>query len=286
MSDIDYEAIARDAGLKRVGARPPLGEYLAEIWRRRAFAYSLAKFRIQASLNESRLGLGWIVLQPLLNAALYGLVFGFIMSSSSRPENFIAFLVVGVFTFQFFAQSFSQGARSITGNSGLVRSLSFPRMLMPIAQVLQELIELIPMVLVMGIIVAGTGEAITWKWLLVIPVYALMAMFNLGVALIAARLTVHLRDVTQMIPLISRLIFYSSGIFYSLELVLADNPPWMLTVAQLNPVHDYIALVRNFMIAGPELEPLVWIVAVGGAFVTLAIGIVFFWRAEERYGRD
>jgi len=288
VTDINYGAIARDAGLHRVGARAPLGRYLAEIWQRRAFAASLARYRIQASLHESRLGLGWIVLRPILMAAVYGLIFGIILPRDTRPEDvaFVPFLVVGVFIFEFFSKSFSAGARSITGNMGLVRSLSFPRMLLPVSQIIQQVFELVPMLIVMGVIVLCFGIPLTWSWLLVIPAMMLMTMFNLGVALIAARLTVHIRDVTQVIPIITRLIFYASGIFYSLELVLADQPPWMLTVAQLNPVHDFIALVRSFVLGGPELPPLVTIMALTASVVTLVLGIVFFWKAEERYGRD
>ncbi|WP_234986511.1 ABC transporter permease [Demequina sp. NBRC 110055] len=288
MTPTDYEAIARDAGLERVGARPPLGQYLAEMWRRRAFATSLAKFRIQAQMSENRLGLAWVVLNPLLMAALYGTIFGIILPRETRPDgvNFVPFVIVGVFIFQFFSKSFADGAKSITGNASLVRSLNFPRMLLPLALIIQQLIELIPMLLVMGIIVLGFGEPLTWWWLLVIPTMLLMAMFNLGIALLAARLTVHIRDLTQVIPLITRLFFYASGIFYSLEEVLSDQPEWMLWVAQVNPVHDYITIVRDLILGGINAPGWMWFVASGAAVVTLAVGIVFFWRAEERYGHD
>jgi len=288
VSDSDISAIARDAGLKQVGARPPLGSYLAETWRRRAFAMSLARYRLEASLHESRLGLGWIVLRPLLNAAIYGTVFGLIMDRSSRPGDipFIPFLVVGVFVFEFFSKSFGSGAKAITGNAGLVRSLTFPRLLLPLSQIIQFIIELVPMLIVMAIIVAAFGVPITWTWLLVIPLMGLMTMFNFGVALIAARLTVHLRDVAQIIPLVTRLFFYGSGIFYSLDLVLADNPAWMLTVAHLNPVGGFIGLTRLFVLGGPEVSTLLWVATLVSPFVTMAFGVVFFWRAEEKYGRD
>lgn len=288
MSDSDIGAIARSAGLEQVGARPPLGAYLAETWRRRAFAMSLARYRLEASLHESRLGLGWIVLRPILNAAIYGTVFGLIMDRSSRPGDipFIPFLVVGVFIFEFFSKSLGSGAKAITGNAGLVRSLTFPRLLLPLSQIIQYVIELLPMLIVMAIIVLAFGAPLTWSWLLIIPLMFLMTLFNFGVALIAARLTVHLRDVAQIIPLITRLFFYGSGIFYSLDLVLADNPPWLLTIAHLNPVGGFISLSRLFVLGGPEASTLVWVVTLASGFVTMAAGIVFFWRAEEKYGRD
>jgi teichoic acid transport system permease protein len=108
----------------------------------------------------------------------------------------------------------------------------------------------------------------------------------MGVALISARLTVHFRDMTQIIPLITRIMFYSSGIFYSLDQVLADKPDWLLTLAQLNPVHDFITLVRSAMLTGYGATTLEWTVAIGSGVVTLLVGVIYFWRAEERYGRD
>ncbi|WP_062518261.1 ABC transporter permease [Demequina gelatinilytica] len=287
MTDIDYPALAREAGLPRVGARQPLPAYLKETWERRHFAMRLARYRIEAQLSQNRLGLFWVVLNPLLQAAVYGFVFGLIMDRGSRAGlNFIPFLVTGFFCFQFFSNSFNQGAKSITGNASLVRSLGFPRILLPLSAVFRNVYELVPMMVVLSFILVGFGERPSWTWLLVPPILFLFGMFNVGVALIAARLTVHLRDVTQMVPIITRLVLYMTGIFYSLEQVLADNPPWMLTLAQLNPVHDYIQLVRTMVLEGQEVNTLIVVMAFVGAIGFFIAGIVFFWSAEERYGRD
>jgi teichoic acid transport system permease protein len=285
VKNIDYEKIAADAGLERVGARAPLGEYLKELWERRHFAYTLARFRIQATMSENRLGLGWIVIRPIFTAIIFGTIFGVIMTSDSRPKNFVPFLVAGVFIFEYFSKSFGDGAKSITNNASLVRSLNFPRMLLPLASVLQQVFELVPIMGVMTLIILLFGEPITWSWLLVPVILALMTMFNLGVALIAARLTVHLRDVTQIIPLITRILFYSSGIFFSLELVLAKHPA-LLQLAPLNPLHDFITLVRAQMVTGNVASPLMWLVTIASSILVFVIGVIFFWRAEERYGRD
>jgi teichoic acid transport system permease protein len=281
----DYEAIAREAGLQRVGARPPLFAYLKEFWNRRHFAYALARYRIQASYGDNRFGLAWVVLQPIFQACVYGLVFGLIMPKSSRPENFIPFLVAGVFIFRYFASSFTGGASSITGNASLVRSLSFPRMLLPFAHVLKKLFELIPIMFVLCVILVIFGEPVRWTWFIVVVILALMTVFNTGIALIAARLTVHFADTQMFLPYIIRLLFYASGIFYSLEVVLAGRHT-LLTIAELNPVHSFIGLVRAQMVTGMPQNSTMWLVAVGSAVVTFTLGVIFFWQAEEEYGRD
>ncbi|MFN3865676.1 MAG: ABC transporter permease [Demequina sp.] len=285
MTTTDLEAYAHENGLERVGARPSLPTYLAQAWRRRDFASTMARYRLQASMSENRLGMGWVVLKPILNAALFGTIFGFILDSSTRPDNFVAFIVVGFFIFEYFAKTLSGGSNAIVGAQSLVRSLSFPRILLPVAIVIRQFVELVPMLIVMALILIAFGEPVTWWWLMIVPVMLLMTMFNLGVALITARLTVHVRDLSQIIPLVSRVVFYTSGIFFSLEKVLADKPE-ILTLARLNPIHDFIALVRGYMVSGNEIYPFMWWVAIVASIVTFVFGVVFFWKGEERYGRD
>ena len=99
-------------GLARVGARPPLGEYLRQVWLRRQFIVSLAQFRIEAENQRNRLGMLWVVIKPLLEAAVYGTVFGLLLGSDSRPPHFVEFLIIGIFMFQFFSSTFSAGAHA------------------------------------------------------------------------------------------------------------------------------------------------------------------------------
>jgi len=283
----DYGELALSHGLSRVGSRPPLGAYIKETWKRRAFALTLARYRIEAANQQNRLGLAWVVIRPLLNALVYGVIFGVVLKQqeSVGAVNYIPFLIVGVFIFEYFSDAFSDGSKAITSNEALVKSLSFPRILLPISTVLQAIYELVPMVLVMFVIVLISGEPITWAWFLVIPILILMTFFNAGVAFIAARITVHFRDFRQIVPFITRLFFYSTGVFFALDAYLAPYPD-VLFVARLNPVHDFIALVRGALIENAVILPLYWIVTAIAAVVFFVGGFIYFWRAEEQYGRD
>ncbi|MEA5116271.1 MAG: ABC transporter permease, partial [Propionicimonas sp.] len=73
MSLAEYAA---RSGLHRVGARPSLGSYLKQTWERRDFIVAMAQSRLRAQLEGNRLGIGWLLLQPVLTAAIYGLIFG------------------------------------------------------------------------------------------------------------------------------------------------------------------------------------------------------------------
>jgi teichoic acid transport system permease protein len=285
-------ARAAEYGLVQLGGRPPLGGYIRELWTRRHLTWEFAKSRFRAQNEANRLGMGWVVLNPLIQAGVYGLVFGLIMPSDTRPENYPAFLVVGVFTFSFFSSCFADGAKSLISNRGMVRALHFPRAVLPLATVLQKLLELVAMVVVMAIIVMFTGEAPDVDWLLIIPAYALMALFCGGVAFLAARLTVHMRDITQLIPFITRLFFYMSGIFFIIGERFADRGI-LGQLLELNPLNIYISLIRYSMLEGLrgaengiELSAATWALAGGYGVTLFVVGFIFFWQAEGLYGRD
>lgn len=277
---------ATNAGLTRVGGRAPLGSYLAEVWSRRAFIIALAQFRIEAENGRNRLGMSWVVLRPLLNAGIYGMVFGFVLQTNRDVPDFVAFLIIGVFMFEFFSTCLTTGAKSITGNAALVQSLNFPRMTLPLAVVTQRFMQFIPMIALMLVIVMAFGHMPRISWLLLIPLIALYTLFNTGLALITARLTVHLRDLTNLLPFVSRLFFYTSGVFFSMDKRLGDRG-WITVVADLQPINEFMTLARSILLVGPDYQaPLqFWAFAAAWAFGSIIFGVIFFWRGEERYGR-
>jgi len=283
-------------GLTKLGGRPTLGRYMSQTWGRRHFATELAYSRFRSQNEEDRLGVGWTVLGPLINAAVYGVIFGVLLTSSTRPDNYVPYLVTGVFVFQFFSSCLSGGAKAIVGNMGLVRSLHFPRAVLPISLVAQNVFALIPIMVVLVVIVLIFGESVRLSWLLIPPALVLYTMFNLGVAFIAARLTIHVRDLAQLIPFISRILFYISGVFFSVGLTVGhkEGPAAILgKVMQYNPVHVYITLVRTNLIRLDAKEraaslPMstTWALGVAWGVCLMVVGFLYFWHAEERYGRE
>lgn len=271
-------------GLKRMGARPSLGEYLKETFRRRDFAFAISSYTNESANARTVLGRWWIILLPTIQAATYGLIFGVILGDS-RPDNFLSFLFTGVFLFAFFSGSFSNGASSITSNGGLIRSLSFPRVLMPIAVVTRQFLNLIPQLAVLAILLLVLQRTISWSWLDMVPILLLSVLFAAGLAMVAARLTVHFRDLSKLIPFINRIVFYVSGIFFSVDRVLHAFP-WLEPFMYLNPIYDFIELARGALVVGHEMTSTLWIACTAWAVGTFIFGLLFFWTAEERYGNE
>lgn len=270
-------------GLHRVGARPSLADYLRQTWERREFIYELAKARVQKQNQQNRLGMIWVILKPTLNAVMYGVIFG-ILQGDKKTADFPVFVVIGVFLFEFFTSSMNGGAKSITGNQALVQSLSFPRLSLPVAQITQNLLTLMPMLIVMFLYSVILGTVPKWTWFGIIPIIAIFTVFNMGVALICARITVHVRDFTQILPLVTRMLFYTSGVLFSVDRILASWP-WLVTVFDYHPLYQTLQLARAMIMDNAEYNPFGWLVIGAWAIAALVFGLIFFWKAEERYGR-
>ena len=271
-------------GLKQVGVRPKFLEYTGQVWDRRDFAFMMSLYASESQNARTRLGRWWLVLLPSLQALAYGLVFGLILGDL-RPANFIPFLITGVFLFSFLSGSFSAGAKSINRNIGLLRTLSFPRILLPLSAVIREFINFLPQLALLPLVMVLFGQDITWDWLYLIPIAFLMFLFSTGLAMISARLTVQVKDLGKLVPFITRLMFYSSGIFFEIERIFAGYPE-ILAIAMLNPVYDFISLARGALVNGMEMTPFLWVVSSIWSLGIFVFGVFYFWKAEARYGRD
>lgn len=282
--------LATKYGLTVSGARPGLIEYVRQLWGRRHFILAFSQAKLTAQYSKAKLGQLWQVVTPLLNALVYFLIFGLILEANRgmAVEVYIPFLVTGVFVFTFTQSSVMAGVRSISGNLGLVRALHFPRASLPVSFALQQLQQLLFSMIVLLLIVIGFGSYPQLSWLLVLPALVLQFVFNAGLALIMARLGSKTPDLAQLMPFIMRTWMYASGVMFSIPLMLEDKPAWIADLLQWNPAAIYMDLIRFALIddyGSSNLPDHVWAFAVGWAVLFGVCGFVYFWKAEERYGR-
>jgi teichoic acid transport system permease protein len=251
-------AYAARHGLRPSAAQPPVVAYIAELWRRRHFVMAFATARNIAMYTEAKLGQIWQVLTPLLNAGVYFLIFGLLLHINRGIPNYLAFLVTGVFVFNFTQRAFITTSSVVTESLPLIRALQFPRAALPLAYVVVELEQMFLAMAVLVVIVLASGEPITWYWLLVIPALALQTVFNIGIGLFAARLGAQVNDFSQLLPFLMRTWLYLSGVLFSIQnLDLAKDssvPSWAGPVLSVNPAAVYISLVRNSIMRSQRLS--------------------------------
>ncbi|MDQ0713771.1 teichoic acid transport system permease protein [Streptomyces luteogriseus] len=289
-ADDDLPALAARHGLSVSGARPSLPEYVRQLWARRHFITAFATAKLTAQYSQAKLGQVWQVMTPLLNAAVYYFIFGVLLGTKHGVPDYIPFLVTGVFIWTFTQSSIMAGTRAISGNLGLVRALHFPRAALPISFCLQQLQQLLFSMGALVVILLCFGVPVSASWLLALPALALQFTFNAGVSMIMARWGAKTPDIAQLMPFLLRTWMYVSGVMWSLDkLAQNDHLPHVVKVAlEANPAAIYIDLMRFALIDSFHAEQLphhVWPLAVGWALVAGVGGFIYFWKAEETYGR-
>ncbi|GAB3090724.1 ABC transporter permease [Isoptericola nanjingensis] len=295
----ERRAIAEQFGLQQMGVRPPLGKYIRDVASRWAFIRVLGTATAYSKNQNNYLGQLWAVLNPILNATVYILIFGILLGTTRGLENAIAFIVIGTFLYRFFEQSVHAGSRSIAQKTNLIRSLHFPRAVLPIAQVVSLLTTLVPALVVMCAIVLLSGllpkypmEHITWSWLLLPAIVALMWVFNTGVAFIVARAVAITPDLDNIIGFVLRLVMYGSGVIFPVTHYVYRLPeavqPVIGAILEYQPIGVFLYVARSILTQEPSMpqDPWMWLWAAGWAVVTFVVGFIVFWRGEERYGRD
>lgn len=271
--------------LQRVGSRPKFLDYLVTLWDYRHFVYYDSRARVMSGNSQDRLGGAWLLLTPLLNGAVYYLIFGVLLGTGRGIDNFISYLIIGLFLFQYSTRSISTSARSMISNRNVLQAFRFPRATLPIAVNVREALSSVPTLIVMLLLVIFIPpvEVISIKWLFLIPAVLLQSLFHLGISLIMARVVAFVPDVAHLLGFGLRAWLYISAVFFSVDR-FADKP-WLVTIMNANPMFVVLDIARDCLLYDTWPSMVRWLTLCTWALASLTVGIVFFWRAEERYGR-
>lgn len=273
-------------GFTKVGVRPGLWTYLKQVWAFRHFIIFDSRSRIAGDAIQDNLGQAWLVFNPILNGAAYFLVFGIMLGTGRGIENFVAYLIIGIFMYRFTNTAIVSGSKAITGNSGLVGAFNFPRMTLPIAINVRELMRntIVFITMFALVLIIPPLEPITWKWLMFIPIVAIQFLFNLGLSLVLARIVSGWHDFTHIIAFGTRIWMYLSAIFYSVERF--DDLPIVQEIMYLNPLFCILDMARDVILYDTWPESMRWIVLGSWTVGLLVVGTILFWQGEESYGRE
>lgn len=254
-------------------------DYIRELWRRREFALALGLGNLKARNASTSLGVFWWVLNPILLGGVYFVIFG-ILFGGRRPDDFLAYLLSGMFVFHFTSQSMTGGANSIIQNSKLLANLRFPRLLLPISTLIEALVGFVASLGVLTFIVLGTqvvlGEQyFTYRLIYLPAIVAMQVVMNLGLGSIAARLAVPFRDINNLLPYVNRIWLYTSPVIWPLSMLDNVNET-VRSLIYLNPMFSLISLYRSAFLGYPlNLDHLVgsmiWVSVLGVAGVALFV---------------
>ena len=277
--------IVNAASLQSLQTRPSFAEYCRQLWDRRAFIWTDARFKALRTTKDYRLWRTWLVLQPLLDVAFYAFLFGLILKTSRGIDNFVGFLILGVIFMRMIVGQMTQGIMLIRNSRGMIQTFSFPKASLAISQTLRSMLDnILPGVMaVLMALAAQHFSPLNWSIVLVIPLFALLHIFGCGLMLVTARLTAVIPDARALINFFSQAWFFLSGVMFSIDRFV--NHPTLHEAMTANPAYMFLTAIRGSVLyqAPPTLET--WGTLIAWSTGTFLVGMIYFWQAEARYVR-
>lgn len=226
------------------GTLPPVGPYVAEIWRRRRFVVSMAETQLKAANYDTFFGQLWQVLNPLLLAVVYYFIVQ-VLSGGSKA-GFLGYLVGGLFLYYYPRSAMGAGAGSVVGGGGLLLNAAFPRAILPLASTLSAGYNyLTTLVVYFGIhLLDGKGLHFTMLWLPLM--FVLLTLMSFGLAMLSGVSTVYFRDTSSFLPYALRIWMYLSPVLFTYDDLVAQidrmgvPAAWAPYIAYLNPLVPFL----------------------------------------------
>jgi lipopolysaccharide transport system permease protein len=250
---------------------------LRELWKYRDLLMILAGRDVKLRYKQTVLGVIWVVVQPLVAALIFTLMFGRFARLPSDGHPYLLFVFAGVAVWTYFAGVLQRAGNSLLTDARLITKVYFPRLAIPLASTFSALIDLSVSLVVLGVLMMVYRVTPTWR-ILTLPLFiGLAAVTATGVSLWLAALNVRYRDFVHAMPFMIQVWMFASPVAYATTIV---PERWRLLYG-LNPAVAFIEGTRWAILGSSSVTP--QIVAVAVAFSTAVfVGGAFFFRRVER----
>jgi lipopolysaccharide transport system permease protein len=251
---------------------------LREVWNARELALSFAVKDLAVRYKQTFFGVAWAILQPLIAALLFTVVFGRFAHLPTDGLPYVVFAFSGMTVWLYFSSSVAAAGQSLVENRDLVTKVYFPRFIAPLAAVVPALVALGISLVLLALIMAVEQTAPGFP-IVLLPVWILAAVLvSLGIGLWLSALNVKYRDVKHVLPFLLQLWLFASPVGYSSSLVTGD---WRYVYA-LNPMVGVLEGFR-WSVAGASAPGLWLLPSLGVGVVLLLTGTVYFRRVEQHF---
>lgn len=255
---------------------------IRETMNHRHLAWLFVMRDLRLRYKQTVLGVIWAVLQPLITALVFAVIFGQWVGIPSGGIPYFPFVLTGIMAWMFFSGSIQHATHSLLNNASLINKAYFPRAALPLASVGLHLVDLLITAALLVCVQLLYGITATPRLAAVLPALLALCCLTTGLALIAASLSVYYRDFPNLIPITLQLLMYASPVFYPSSLI----PPTYLDWIRLNPLVGIIDLVRWSLFSTTHFPNHFLYISCPCAVALLFGGWWIFYRLEREFSDE
>lgn len=249
-----------------------------ELWVYRELLGYLILRDIKIRYKQTFLGGLWAILQPLIGMVVFGVMFQRVAAISSDGPPYPLFVFTGLVLWTFFSNGVTLSSNSLVGNEQMIRRIYFPRILVPLGQILALLFDLVISLAVLGVLMAYYHQGLSWKFLW-LPVFLFgTCLITAGMGFVLSAMNVRYRDVKYIVPFFTQMLLFLTPVLYPIDHVTGS----LRFLLSINPMTGMTEGFRYALLGGHLSWPLV----AGSSFGAIAmfvIGLFFIRRMESTF---
>ena len=244
------------------------------------YAIRAGKAQLKSEVAESHLSWLWWILDPLLFMLVYSFVSLVIFGKAE--QYFTAFIFIGYTSYQFFQDTLKSSVRLVSANKAIVKNVYMPKIVLMYTKLYANLFSFGVAFLLAFVAMAIYRVPITWRFVLIIPLIILLIILSFGLGTILLHFGVYVEDLSNVIYVLLRLLFYMSGIFYSLDTRIKDELLRAILL-KFNPMAFIINQLRQCLLYQGSFDYKTYFAWLAASIVILYIGVRTIYKNENGY---
>ena len=263
---------------------------LGQLLRYRGLIQSLVARELKARYRGSVLGFFWSFINPLLLLSIYSFVFKVVLPGThpKEIEPYALFMFCGILPWTWFSSSLSESANVLIGHGNLIKKVLFPAEILPIVTVLANMVHFFLGLPILIAFLIYYWRPITIGEIAWFPVVvAVQALFTTALALILSALTVHFRDIKDLLANVLTFWFFATPIIYPMAQANAATSGYAKQLLDLNPMTHIAVSYQEILFYPGDFGHRNWLLALGAASVVLfLIGYFLFDRLRDSFAEE
>lgn len=242
------------------------------------FSVVSAQSQLKSEVANSYLNWIWWILDPLCFMLIYTFIFGYVFGS--KEQYFPVFIFIGLSMWDFFNRTMTNSVKIIKNNKPIVSKVYFPKYVLILIKIWVNGFKMMISFGIVVLMMVAYRIPVTWNVLYFVPILLILALFSFGCACFLMHYGVYVEDLSNVVSIVLRFVFYATGIFYNIEKKI---PGWGAMLNRYNPLAFLITSMRQCLIYGqtPGRKMLLfWFVF---SFLLAALGVRKVYKEENSY---